>query len=149
MKEEFKELFEYTHHFNKKVIELISENKEKSSEKAIKLLNHTINANQIWNARINNESQFEVWQINNWDDLLKLNDDNYSNTLKIINNFDIYSEIEYKNSKGESFSNTIKDILFHVINHSTYHRAQIATELKQNGIEPIISDYIFYKRKID
>ena len=149
MIEEFKELFEYTHYFNKKVIELISENKQKSCEKAIKLLNHTINANQIWNARIINESQFEVWQINNWDDLLKLNDDNYSNTLKILNNFDIYAEIDYKNSKGETFSNIIKDILFHIINHSTYHRAQIATELKQNGVKPIISDYIFYKRKID
>ena len=149
MIEEFKELFEYTHYFNKKVIELISENKQKSSEKAIKLLNHTINANQIWNARIINESQFEVWQINNWDDLLKLNDDNYSNTLKILNNFDIYAEIDYKNSKGETFSNIIKDILFHIINHSTYHRAQIATELKQNGVKPIISDYIFYKRKME
>ena len=53
------------------------------------------------------------------------------------------------NSKGETFSNKIKDILFHIINHSTYHRAQIATDLKQNGIEPINTDYIFYKRKLE
>lgn len=54
--------------------------------------------------------------------------------------------IGYKTSKGDAFQNTVKDILFHIINHSTYHRGQIAANCKEYGIEPLMSDYIFYKR---
>lgn len=149
MKEKFIELFEYNYHFNKKLIEFISENFQLKPEKTVKLLNHLINAQQIWNARINNESEFEVSQINDWNNISKINTDNYSKTLGIIHNKSPENSIEYKNSKGEKFINKIEDVLFHVINHSTYHRAQIATDIKNNGIEPINTDYIFYKRKIE
>lgn len=149
MKEKFIELFEYNYHFNNKLIEFISENFQLRSEKTVKLLNHLINAQQIWNARISNESEFEVWQINDWNNISKINTDNYSKTLEIINNESPENSIEYKNSKGQKFTNKIEDVLFHVINHSTYHRAQIATDIKNNGIEPINTDYIFYKRKIE
>lgn len=40
----------------------------------------------------------------------------------------------------------IQQILFHIANHFTHHRGQIISDLRQNGIEPRISDYIFYKR---
>lgn len=149
MEEEFKELFEYNAHFNEKLIQMISENLNSVSGKTLELLNHLINAQQIWNARIEKENEFEVWQLNNWDDILKLNNENYSKTLLIIDEINIESTVEYTNSKGIKFSNKIRDILFHIINHSTYHRAQIATELKICGIEPLNTDYIFYKRKMN
>jgi uncharacterized damage-inducible protein DinB len=44
------------------------------------------------------------------------------------------------------FTNTIKDILFHIINHSTNHRGQIAVDFRNNGLEPLVLDYVFYKR---
>lgn len=149
MKEKLIELFEYNYHFNNKLIEFISENFQIKPEKTVKLLNHLINAQQIWNARINNESEFEVWQINDWNNISKINTDNYVKTLKIIHNESPENIIEYKNSKGQKFINKIEDVLFHVINHSTYHRGQIATDIKNNGLEPINTDYIFYKRKIE
>lgn len=149
MKENFIELFEYNNHFNQKLIALIFENKTRTSEKTQKLINHLINAQQIWNARIQNTEQFDVWQINDWFQLSSIDSKNYETSLKIVNNFDLNASIQYTNSKGETFSNKIKDILYHIINHSTYHRAQIATDLKQNGIEPINTDYIFYKRKLE
>ena len=71
---------------------------------------------------------------------------NYEHSLHILDKFDLTATMSYTNSKGQTFSNSIRDILFHVINHSTYHRAQIATEFKQNGLEPLVTDYIFYKR---
>lgn len=149
MKENFIELFEYNNHFNQKLIALIFENKTRTSEKTQKLINHLINAQQIWNARIQNTEQFDVWQINDWFQLSIIDSKNYETSLKIVNDFDLNASIQYTNSKGETFSNKIKDILYHIINHSTYHRAQIATDLKQNGIEPINTDYIFYKRKLE
>lgn len=149
MKEVLKELFEYNYDMNEKLILLISKNLHGVSEKTFKLINHLINAQQIWNARIKKEKELEVWQINNWDIILNMNNENYSKTLDILNEINSEQVIEYTNSKGITFSNKVKDILFHVINHSTYHRAQIATELKICGIEPINTDYIFYKRKME
>lgn len=146
MKQEFENLFEYNHHFNAKYIELIEQNSDTVSDKIFTLINHTINAQQIWNARILKEIQFDPWQINDWKLINKINDLNYKKSLTTVNEIDAEYEIIYQNSKGIEFSNKIKDILFHIVNHSTYHRAQIASELKNCKIEPINSDYIFYKR---
>jgi uncharacterized damage-inducible protein DinB len=40
------------------------------------------------------------------------------------------NKIEYTNSKGQKFSNTIEDVLLHCCNHSSYHRGQIITLLR-------------------
>jgi len=51
-------------------------------------------------------------------------------------------QISYTNTKGEAFSNTIGDILQHVIMHSAYHRGQIATDLRSAGFSPAYTDFI-------
>jgi len=71
---------------------------------------------------------------------------NYDRTLKILEKIEPEKMIVYSNSKGETFTNLVKDIIFHIINHSTYHRGQIAMEFRQSGLEPLNTDYIFYKR---
>lgn len=76
----------------------------------------------------------------------KIDNDNYTNVLKIVNECKMDDLIFYKNSKGNQFNNSIQQILFHVVNHFTHHRGQIISDLRQNGIDPIITDYIFYKR---
>ena len=55
-------------------------------------------------------------------------------------------KVDYSNSKGVVFSNDVVDILQHLIIHGQHHRAQIALLLRQNGIEPPTTDYIFYIR---
>ncbi|MCD1117030.1 DinB family protein [Chryseobacterium turcicum] len=146
MKENMIDLFEYTFHFNNEMIKVISENFSKVDEKTINLINHTLNAQQIWNSRILNEKNFEVWQINSFEDLNEINELNFQKSLKIVNEFDLNQVIAYKNSREEKFENTVFEMLFQAINHSTYHRGQINSQLKQNGINPLLTDYIFYKR---
>lgn len=144
----FKDTFEYNYHFNQELIQLFENNKQNIPEKSIKLLNHLINAQEIWNARIlNHDISVDVWEIRPLESLKKVNETNYNQSINILNSIKLSQKIEYKNSKGIVFSNTVQDIIFHIINHSTYHRAQIAGDLKANGIEPINTDYIFYKRK--
>lgn len=140
------DLFDYTYHFNKEMIRVISENISKVDEKIIGLINHTLNAQQIWNSRILGEESFEVWKINPFENLSEINLQNYLKSVDIIRNSDLDKTIEYQNSKGIKFQNIIFEILFQAINHSTYHRGQINFLLKQSGIEPILTDYIFYKR---
>lgn len=146
MKEKLVDLFEYTYHFNKEMIKIISENLEKVDEKTISLINHTLNAQQIWNSRILNEKSFEVWQINPFENLNGINQQNFNKSLEIVQKFDPDQKIEYQNSRRTKFENTVFEILFQAINHSTYHRGQINSLLKQSGITPVLTDYIFYKR---
>lgn len=146
MKEKLIDLFEYTYHFNIEMIKVISENRELVDDKTISLINHTLNAQQIWNARILGETTFEVWQINPFESLIEINHENFLKSIDIINHLDLDTKIEYQNSRGTKFENTIFEMLFHAVNHSTYHRGQINSLFKQNGITPVLTDYIFYKR---
>ncbi|VFA40895.1 DinB family protein [Chryseobacterium indologenes] len=146
MKEKLIDLFEYTHHFNAEMIKVISENIKLIDDKTISLINHTLNAQQIWNARILGESTFEVWQINPLESLQEIDHKNFLKSIDIISNLDLDKRIEYQNSRGTKFENSIFEMLFHAVNHSTYHRGQINSLLKQNGLAPILTDYIFYKR---
>lgn len=146
MNERLIDLFEYTHHFNKQMIHYISENISAVDGKTISLINHTLNAQQIWNSRILGEKTFEVWQINPLENLEEINDRNLAKSIGILNNCDLDKRIEYQNSKGTKFENSIFEMLFHAVNHSTYHRGQINSLLKQSGLTPILTDYIFYKR---
>jgi uncharacterized damage-inducible protein DinB len=146
MKEKLIDLFEYTLHFNSEMIRVIGENIEKVDEKTISLINHILNAQQIWNSRISGEQPFEVWQINPFEMLEEINQSNFEKSIEIIKNFDADQKVNYQNSKETNFENTVFEMLFQAINHSTYHRGQINSLLKQNGINPILTDYIFYKR---
>lgn len=146
MKEKLIDLFEYTNHFNLEMIKVIAENRELVDDKTISLMNHTLNAQQIWNARILNETTFEVWQINPLESFVEINHNNFLKSIDIISNFDLDKRVEYQNSRGTKFENSIFEMLFHAVNHSTYHRGQINSLIKQNGITPVLTDYIFYKR---
>jgi len=53
----------------------------------------------------------------------------------------------YTNSKGEEWTNTVGDILTHVLLHSSYHRGQIATELRAAGLTPAYTDYVHAVRQ--
>lgn len=147
MKEFFKELFEYTFIFNNKVIDSLLTTNIEIPEKSLQLINHTINAQQIWNARIEGKDcSVNVWQIRPIDKLKHVNEQNYADSLNILSAYDFDTVISYKNSSGIAFKNTVRDILFHIVNHSTYHRGQIATDCKLQGMAPLATDYIFYKR---
>lgn len=146
MKEKMVDLFTYTYHFNKEMIRIMAEHREKMGGDIIGLINHTLNAQQIWNSRILGGISFEVWQINPFENLNDINQQNFTRSIEIIEKYDIDQRIQYRNSKGTKFDNTVFEMLFQAINHSTYHRGQINSLLKRNGIEPVLTDYIFYKR---
>ena len=57
------------------------------------------------------------------------------------------SHISYKNMKGLEFTSNVEDILFHVVNHGTFHRGQIITMLRELGFTSFPSqDLIAYLR---
>lgn len=54
--------------------------------------------------------------------------------------------IDYSNSKGQPFSNTIIEILQHMVNHGTYHRGNVTTMLRYHGYAGTLTDYIVFAR---
>jgi uncharacterized damage-inducible protein DinB len=56
-------------------------------------------------------------------------------------------KVSYTNSKGESWTSTVEDILNHVTIHSAYHRGQIAADLRAAGQVPAYTDYIHAVRQ--
>jgi uncharacterized damage-inducible protein DinB len=55
--------------------------------------------------------------------------------------------VAYTNSKGESWTSTVEDILIHITVHSAYHRGQIASDMRSSGLEPAYTDYIHAVRQ--
>lgn len=142
------QLFDYNFFCNKKLIEQCVAIKKKTPKKSVNLFSHILNAHHIWNQRISGKSsEFDIWQehaIENWEEI---HYENQRTSFEIITNTDDFSQrITYQNSKGRTYANELKDILFHIVNHSTHHRGQILSDFRANGVEPESLDYIFYKR---
>ncbi len=148
MKDYFKELLEYSHYYNLEVIRKFNDGDLEFMipERAIQLLSHTLNAQKIWNNRIaGKEDSVDVWENLEVDELDKAENRNYEETLALLEKEELDRVVKFNNSKGESYENPVRDIIFHIVNHSTYHRGQIATEFRKQGIDPIVSDFVYYK----
>ena len=147
MKIFFHQLFDYNFYCNKKLIESCTEMKSVPDD-VVRLFSHVLNAHHLWNARIlNTKTDIKVWQLHEIENWAEMHYENQRTSFEIIRNTeDFERRIDYQNSEGRSYSNSLRDILFHIINHSTHHRAQIAVVFRNNNLEPLVSDYIFYKR---
>lgn len=53
--------------------------------------------------------------------------------------------ISFTYLSGVSGRHTLADALLHVINHSTYHRGQLASMIREAGGAPPFTDFIVYK----
>ena len=61
---------------------------------------------------------------------------------------DLDATVEYTNSRGMTFTNSVFDMLMQVFTHGGYHRGQIAMEMRRAGLEPINTDYIVFLRAL-
>jgi len=144
----FKDLFSYNNLFNSKIIDVLNENKNNISENSIRLICHIVNVHRIWNYKIKpGENPLASWDSHRLIELSEINKINFNESIIILGSFQLNSPINYSLSTGQRFTNSVQDILFQIINHSTYHRGQIAKEFKNAGLEPLLTDYIFYKMK--
>ena len=147
MRSLFNQLFDYNFYCNRKIIEKCT-SIEKVPNRSVELFSHILNAHHIWNKRLLDEDwQYDVWHVHEVKDWEDMHYENQRTTFEIITNTDDFTKrVDYKTTEGRIFANELKDILFHIINHSTHHRGQIITDLRKNKIELEQLDYIFYKR---
>jgi uncharacterized damage-inducible protein DinB len=145
MSAHFVKLFHYEYWANKKVLDHLISN-QAISEKAISLFAHLLFAHKIWLSRIS-RPQEDIRENYAKAELLDVLDDNYIEFITSIKNEgDLNRTITYTDLKGQTHTNVLSDILFHVITHGAYHRGQIIQLVKQVSSESIVTDYIAYAR---
>ncbi len=59
---------------------------------------------------------------------------------------DLTTPIAYRTFAGVEGSNTIGELVRHVVNHGTYHRGQLSMRVRQLGFTPPSTDYIAWLR---
>ena len=62
---------------------------------------------------------------------------------------DIHRVFDYKDLKGNPYTSILSEAMQHLVNHSTYHRGQVVTMLRQAGVKPIATDMIAFYRERD
>lgn len=159
MKETLLKYARYNQWANAKLITLIQtqapdllEKEAVSSFKTIKkTILHIADAEYIWHVRMTNgvadkipaQSGAGIEVLAECDqkliDLIASKDDAYFS-----------GSTNYKNTKGEPFTNNNFAIFWHVFNHGTFHRGQIVGQLRNAGFTaPIDStDFITFEREI-
>jgi uncharacterized damage-inducible protein DinB len=67
--------------------------------------------------------------------------------LAPLTDADLDGEVSYRGADGKAFLHPLGQLIRHVVNHSTYHRGQLATLLRQAGHTPPNTDFTRYLRE--
>jgi len=154
MKHYFISLFNYDKYANELIINAI--NTGGQPDKSVQLMAHLLAAQLVWITRCLYlpPADVELWpplgdKRFNFPAIITDNHHAWITYLNQLEETDFDKIISYKTLKDDSFENRLCDILAHVINHGTHHRAQIGQQLKFAGIENLpVTDYIFYLRQL-
>ncbi|MEQ8672201.1 MAG: DinB family protein [Aggregatilineales bacterium] len=60
---------------------------------------------------------------------------------------DVMGEFEMRRTNGEAYVHRVRDVILHVVNHGTDHRAQMLELIHSYGGETFGQDMIFYLRQ--
>ena len=142
-------LFKYENWANARIIEALGQLPE-ADEKTLELMAHILLVQMVWYSRMAGVSAPPVWEKKSLQQLKDI----YEVNKKILAPFiekqtkdTLNAVIDYKNTKGDKFSNTVEQILTHLFNHSTYHRGQIVERMKGKLPQMPATDYVVFLRE--
>lgn len=114
--------------------------------RAVLLCSHLLNAQRIWISRILGETIHPAMGAPSHGKLDGISGKNDEGIKGVIATDDFHRIVHYRNTKGESYRNTVEDILQHLLLHSAYHRGQIAQLIRPDVDSLPLMDYIFFAR---
>jgi uncharacterized damage-inducible protein DinB len=117
-----------------------------------KLLAHLLGAQKLWLLRIqgSNLTGAEVWPDFSFEECLALDAEmelKWREYLEKMDEEELNRSVAYTNTKGDSFVNSVEEIVTHMFNHGTYHRGQIASKVRELGGTPASTDFIVFMRE--
>lgn len=150
MNEYFLKLYQYNAWSNDRVLHCLRRQKV-ADEKILAVMGHVVAAQFLWLHRIKAlpPPDVKLWGQYSLSQLGTLTTEAGKQWLEFVEKTkDFNRELTYTNYVGEPYVNNVEMIMIHLVNHSSYHRGQIATLLRQKGFEPINTDFITYDRVI-
>lgn len=148
MKEYFLKLYEYNAWANRRVLDCLTR-QNISDEKIMSLMGHVVAAQFLWLHRIKGlpAPDVKLWGEYKLPQLVSMAQNIGEQWLDFVTTTsDFNRDLTYKNYVGDPYTTNVEIIMIHLVNHSSYHRAQIAMQLRQKGFEPINTDFITYDR---
>src|SRR3954451_15493308 len=113
-------------------------------------LAHIVGVEWVWSRRLHGESPTEIpsWMHHASAPSLraKLKEvaEEHAQYLASVKNID--AAIDYRDMAGNPFTQKLADILQHIVNHSTYHRGQLTTMIRQVGVTPPRTNFLVFAR---
>lgn len=158
---EIRELYYYDHWANRRVRDacsaLTDEERRRdlgsSFPSVLETLQHIVAAEWIWLERWNGRSPPGAppdlspveWPAldRRWSEL----ESAQQRFVSALTDDDLQRVIAYRNTRGDPFAAPLSELLRHVVNHSTYHRGQVATMLRQLGASVPATDLVLFYRE--
>jgi uncharacterized damage-inducible protein DinB len=153
MVEQFRKNFEYDYWANDKFIKALSEMAQ-PPEKAVKILAHILFAWDVWLARLMKEdlsgftNPHPAYSLEECRQKFDQLHGKWGNYLAKLKPEALDERITYPNTQGKRFEQTVQNVLVHVVNHSHYHRGQLAVLVSQAGGARPNTDYNGYTFEI-
>jgi uncharacterized damage-inducible protein DinB len=114
--------------------------------RALRFLSHLVGAGRLWLARLegSTEKPPAVWPELSLEEAAAGVEELAGRWRPFaeVDGADLDRRVSYTNSKGEPWTSSVGDILMHVVLHGSYHRGQVASELRGAGHSPAYTDYI-------
>jgi uncharacterized damage-inducible protein DinB len=133
--------------------EVIQKDMKSSFNSVFNTAIHLLDVESIWWQRLKLQEHVE-WPGKNFEGnfealsgQLLLFSSQWSEWVSNTNEVNLTHVFGYQNSKKEFFKQPVYKMLLHLFNHQTFHRGQIITMLRQNGIEKLpATDFIVFSR---
>ena len=148
--EHLRELFIYDRWADNRTIDAI-ENTQ--SDKPLHILAHLLITKQEYLDRFNGKDStgFDFWPVLDLDqcrDLAASTSDTYIRLIDEAGESTLDRVVQYRTSQGVPHADTLRDLLTHVLLHSSIHRGNIVLKMREEGLEPPKIDYILYLRDV-
>jgi uncharacterized damage-inducible protein DinB len=149
MKPYFDRLFRYRGWANQRTMDSVL-NCPAAQAEATPLIAHLLAAEQVWLSRLQRQQPaLAVWPKLTLDECKILAgqlDTGWADYIGRLTEEALLTEIDYRNSRGDAWRNSVVDILTHVATHGGYHRGQIARVVGRAGGAAAVTDFIVYLR---
>jgi len=140
----FLRMFPYEKWANQQVINTLVQEDQASLD----LMMHIQAAKHIWLTRITGMkrelSSFPEGDLKLIQEWNERNDKEYDDWLANQSEVSLEQTIESMNRQRERYQLKLSDLMIQLMNHSTYHRAQIAKNISALGKKPNPTDYLLY-----
>jgi len=131
--------------------EQLREKSSASFETIFDTLVHTMSAQWIWLSRWQGTSPTAMITPNDFADLsavrnrwAEIEQDTQAFVAQLAEATFMQTEVAYTNTKGQSFSYPLWQLMLHQVNHATQHRSEVAAIMTQLGHSPGWLDLIMY-----